>query len=362
MNILHPERGNRSSEKLCAGFEPRIKYAIHYMCLVLYLKLGLRLTRVHRVLAFKQKAFFKPYTDHCTAKRAASTSPFEIRLWKLMINATYGKTIQNVRGLLDSKFCLTRKQVAKWVGNPRFLSLKIISEKLVVVFLSRTTITLNKPYPCGFTILERAKYFMYQAYYECLKPKLGKCHVVMSDTDSLMIFVRNSKKTDNIKKISSVIDFSNYPPSHELYSLKNKNKLGFFKDELAGDEMEKFCGLRSKTYAFLLSDEEKTKSILHSKAKGVTKAYKKKISFANYKKCILSYDAVSIDQFHIRAKSHNVYTTKISRLAFSSYDDKRWIFNCAVHSVPYGSVLINKQSELCPLCKIHNPLPDKFKM
>lgn len=240
--------------------------------------------------------------------------------------------------------------------------MKIVAENLVIVFLTRTVVTLNKPYACGFTILERSKYFMYQQYYEVLKPTLGKCDVIMSDTDSFVLHVRNSKQTENIEKISHLIDFSNYPPAHKSYSIENKNKLGFFKDELQGDTMTNFCGLRSKTYAFLLSNKEKNKSILHSKCKGVTRAYRKKISFASYKKCVLTYNSVHTVQYQIGAKDHKLHTTKMNKLAFSSYDDKRWIFQCGVHSVPYSSVLIRKANEHCPLCKINNPLPHRFAL
>lgn len=326
------------------------------MNLQLYLKLGMKLRNVHRVLAFNQKRFFKPYTDWCTAKRAASSSEFEKRLMKLLVNSTFGKTIQNMRDLLDCKFCVNKKQLKKWLSNPRFCSMKIISEELVIVFLKRTSIFMNKPYPCGFTILERSKYFMYQQFYEIIKPTLGNCTVLMSDTDSFVLQVKNLQKTKNISKLKDLIDFSNYPKDNPLYSLENKNKLGFWKDELRGDQMTDFCGLRSKTYAFLLNNEEKNEKILKSKCKGVTKSYRKKISFANYKKCVMSYDQVHMIQYQIQAKTHKVRTVQVNKLCFSSFDDKRHLLNCGVHSLPYGSKLIKDSADVCPLCKLNNPL------
>lgn len=320
----------------------------------------MKLRKVHRVLAFEQEAFFCPYTDWCTEKRAKSSSEFVKRLMKLLVNSTFGKTIQNNRDLLDCKFCKTSKQVRKWLASPRFRSMRIISECLVLIFLSRTSVSMNKPYPCGFTILERSKYFMYQQFYEVIKPTLGFCTVLMSDTDSFVLQVRNDEETDNVGKLREIIDFSNYPRDHELFSLKNKNKLGFWKDELQGDLMTDFCGLRSKTYAFLLNNKEKNENVLKSKCKGVTKSYRKKISFESYKKCVLSYDLVHITQYQIRAKSHSIYTAQISKLCFSSFDDKRYLLNCGVHSLPYGSKLIKNSSEICPLCKLHNPMLHRY--
>lgn len=330
------------------------------MNLRLYLHLGLKLTKVYRVLAFTQAAFFKPYTDWCTARRAASQSAFVKRLMKLLVNSTFGKTIQNVRNLLDSKFCRSEKQVKKWMTNPRFSNMKIIADQLVLIFLNRTTVSMNKPYSCGFTILERSKCFMYEQYYDVLKPKLGNCTVLMSDTDSLVLQVRNKQSTDNLKKIATFMDFSNYPPEHKLFSIENKNKLGYWKDELQGDTMTDFCGLRSKTYSFLLNNKEKNEKIFKSKCKGITKNYRKKISFNNFKNCVLTYDSISITQYQIRAKTHRIYTAAISKLCFSSFDDKRYLLNCGVHSLPYGSKLIKKSQDVCPLCKLHNPLSVRY--
>lgn len=57
--------------------------AVHYRNLQTFLELGLELTRVHRVLGFKQAAYLRPYIELCTALRQASKSDFGKRLYKL---------------------------------------------------------------------------------------------------------------------------------------------------------------------------------------------------------------------------------------------------------------------------------------
>ncbi len=332
------------------------------MNLVLYLKLGMQLKKIHRVLAFKQETFFKSYTDFCTAKRSESSSEFVKRLFKLFVNSTFGKTIQNMRKLLECKFCHTQAQVRKHLANPRYMSLKIITEGLVIIFLRKNTVVMNKPFACGFTILERSKCFMYEKYYETIKPILGDCNVLMSDTDSLILEVKNRKKTDNILKLYHIIDFSNYPQDHPNFSNANKNQLGFFKDELCSDKMTSWCGLRSKTYAYELNNPEKNDNLFKSKCKGVTRSYRQKLTFENYKKCVLTYESVHIKQVQMRSKTHCIYTAEISKLAFSSFDDKRYLLNCGIHSLPYGSALIPSvnDQDYCPLCKVHNPLQVRY--
>ena len=47
---------------------------------------------------------------------------------------------------------------------------------------------------------------------------------------------------------------------------KNKKTINFFKDELGGKIMEEFVGLRAKTYAYLMNDDNE-----HKNAKGTKK-------------------------------------------------------------------------------------------
>jgi hypothetical protein len=48
------------TEKLIGDLHPKIKYKTHYRNLKLYLSLGMKLLRVHRVVAFRQEPWLKP--------------------------------------------------------------------------------------------------------------------------------------------------------------------------------------------------------------------------------------------------------------------------------------------------------------
>jgi len=81
-------------EKIVPNLMDTTKYVSHYKNLQLYVKYGLVITKIHRILSLTQKAWLKPWIDLCNEQRRAAQSYFESDLAKLQANATFGKTLE----------------------------------------------------------------------------------------------------------------------------------------------------------------------------------------------------------------------------------------------------------------------------
>ena len=60
--------------------------------------------KVHNIISFKQNKLLEKYIDFITQKRNQAINDFEKDFYKLLNNAFYGKTMENVRNRLKRKF------------------------------------------------------------------------------------------------------------------------------------------------------------------------------------------------------------------------------------------------------------------
>lgn len=88
---------NGKVSKLVPNLMNKKNYIIYYKNLDLYLKLGMKLTKIHKAVEFKEKSWVKKYIKFNTEQRKIAKSKSEKILFKLMDNSVSSKTIENVR-------------------------------------------------------------------------------------------------------------------------------------------------------------------------------------------------------------------------------------------------------------------------
>ena len=130
---------------------------MHIKALRYYLEKGMKLKKVHNGVKFKQSAWLKPWIDFNTSKRKEAKSDFEKDMFKLMNNAVYGKTMENVRKHMDLELVSTQDRIQKCINNPNYKGCHIINEYLVGVEKVKSKIKLNKPIFLGMSILDLSK-------------------------------------------------------------------------------------------------------------------------------------------------------------------------------------------------------------
>ena len=84
-------------KKLVPNLMNKNIYVIHFRNLRQCLELGMKLKKIHRILKSKQKDWMKPYIDFNTQKRKKATNEADKNHFKLLNNAVYGKTMEDMR-------------------------------------------------------------------------------------------------------------------------------------------------------------------------------------------------------------------------------------------------------------------------
>ena len=120
-------------EKLVANLHDKIEYVIHIKNLKQALNHRLVLKSVHRDIKFNQNAWLKPYIDIKTDLRKKAKNDFEKDFVKLMNNAVFGKTMENVRKDSDIKLVTTEKRRNYLLSEPNYHTTNLFPENLLAI-------------------------------------------------------------------------------------------------------------------------------------------------------------------------------------------------------------------------------------
>ena len=317
--------------KLIPTLKDKKEYVLHYQNLQLYLDLGLKIKKVHRVLEFSQSPWLKQYIDFNTEKRKHARNPLK-DFFKLMNNSVFCKMMENLRKRVGVRLVTNEKKLLKLTSKPTYASSKIFNENLATVHKIKETLTLNRPAYVGMCILDLRKTLMYDFHYNYIKNKYGdRANLLFTDMDSLTYEI----EPDDIYfwYDKDKFDHSNYP-ENSPYDTSNKKVIGKFKDEAAGTPIVEFVGLQSKMYSYIKTDEKGGKT-----AKGIKKnVIKNDLKHEDYKNVLLNNKQLHHKMKTIRSQKLQLGSYEINKISLSCFDDKRNIHNNGITSYAYGTI------------------------
>jgi hypothetical protein len=118
--------------------------------------LGVELGKVHNIISFQQKPWLKTYIDFNTTKRKEAKNEFEKEFFKLMNNAVFGKTMENVKNRMDLHMTTDNDNAIKWFSKVNMKDCKTI-DGLYLIEMYKKEIVYDKPIYVGTSILDLSK-------------------------------------------------------------------------------------------------------------------------------------------------------------------------------------------------------------
>ncbi|XP_055930792.1 uncharacterized protein LOC129961025 [Argiope bruennichi] len=334
---------NCKTKKLTPNLFNKRHYVTHYLNLQFYIKQGLKLKKVHRVMSFRQRDWLKSYVEFNTLKRKESKNEFDKSFFKLMINSFFGRSCMNVRKQIDVKIGVTKRECINQLSSSSLEYFSIINENCVLFKKRKINLFLNKPIYIGFTVLELSKLYMYKLYYEVFKENYGEnVTLLYMDTDSFTLEIKCEDIYKDLEnKLPPIFDFSNYDKSHELHNTFNENKLGFFKDETKGVPIKEVCSLKPKMYSYFFGDNCKRT------AKGIKRSEVKKINHDMYVNVLKNMSNERCYQHQILSRNHEISTNVVNKKSLCSFYDKKFILENGVDCISYGHYSLSNDDRNC---------------
>jgi len=240
------------------------------------------------------------------------------------------------------RLCCSAEELLTYSSRPEFLSSTIFNPNLVGVNLAKDKVKLDKPIFIGQAVLDISKLIMYNLYYDQLIPMAtrlgGSIKILGGDTDSFFLQTRGINVEGELLPLlcrENLLDSSNYPTNHPLYSDDRRAKLGCIKDEAAGKPFREWILLRPKAYSMLTVDGRAIK-----RAKGVRRStLSLDITHATYKEAFQQQTTFSHIQRRIGSVNHQIYNMVYRKRTLSFFEDKR-AWSTVNRSVPFGNHML----------------------
>ena len=123
----------------------------------------MKLTKIHRVLQFNESPWLAKYINFNTEKRKEGKMLSKKSFFlKLMNNADFGKTLENLRKRINLKLTCKEDIYTKHASRANFISGKMFNENLFAINSIKDELVSNRPIYIGMAVLDLSKLLMYE--------------------------------------------------------------------------------------------------------------------------------------------------------------------------------------------------------
>ena len=317
----------------------KTKYILYIENLQLYTQLGMKVQKIHRILAFEKKAYLAPYILFNNEKQQHARSDFEKDVYKLLSNAVYDKMIkQQLRSRTTVKLISDPNEAKRFIRKPTCKSFHIINDDLIMVHLGKQKIQMNKPIFVGMVIQEIAKLKVYDLHYNYILNKYSseKAKLLFTDTDCITYSIETDDIYEDIKSDArhrfDCIEYAESPL-----------RLGRWKDvNRETGPIRQFVGIRTKMYSIRCESKKKFNKV---KSKGgiIKASYRQRnLRHRHYLRALLSNTKTRNAEFWqiTRSSIHDLKTVIVCKKKKTSslnpIDCKRFVLPNGIDTLAYG--------------------------
>lgn len=204
-------------------------YVDHILNVQLMIRLGYKITAVHRILKYKQEAILKPFFDKCTSLRMNQQQLLLAKTYKILANSVYGMLLKKPQQT-KTTICKDTKTYKILTNDKTMVKTIEYLDNNSILIENYTNSIYTNPIQLGITILCISRYIMASYIHETLKPNLSNFQMLYTNTDSI---------------IATADNFTEFLRTHESIS---DCEIGKFKIE--SDNISEFIALQSKVYAY----------------------------------------------------------------------------------------------------------------
>ena len=285
---------SKSSKLICGHFDMKF-HGVDLALLQFYMKMGVRVTNVHRVILYSKKPIFKAFIDHCTEQRIRNLDNAVLNaIYKLLSNSLYGRCIMDQRKYNLISRLVDESQIKFEVSHPKFHTIRKISKKCFLITRSKEAIVLRSPIYIGCILLQKAKLMNLKFHYTVAKPSaydfpddliglrdkqyeeiidhsrkfIESIYLCYSDTDSLcyhVIFRQKGLSLDFVYKntfLKAFLDRSNFKVLSRQCEFRG-GEHGRMKLETSDNIPVEAFFISSKVYSIELQKRESSDPLAH---------------------------------------------------------------------------------------------------